>query len=63
MVYGTYLVALDTSSSKLLLVAGGTVDLLLAWDEALGADGALADTTREARLVPLAGLVLHLLGT
>jgi len=58
-----YLVALDTPGGELILVASGTVDLLLARDEALRADRVLADHAAEALLVPLSGLVLHLLGT
>lgn len=57
------LVALHTTSGKLLLIATGTVDLLLTWDEALCANWSLADNAAEALLVPLASLVLHLLGT
>jgi len=59
----THLVALDTPGGELVLVASGTVDLLLARDEALRADRVLADHAAEALLVPLSGLVLHLLGT
>jgi len=58
---GDNLVALDAAGSKLLLVAGGAVDLLLARDEALGADCGLANDAAEALLMPLPGLVLHLL--
>lgn len=57
------LVALDATSGELLLVAAGAEDLLLPRDEALGADGRLADYAAEALLVPLARLVLHLLGS
>lgn len=57
----THLVAFDTSSSKLFLIAGGTVDFLLARDEALGAYGSFAYTATETFLMPLTGLVLHLL--
>lgn len=56
-----YLVALDTASGELLLVAGGAVDLLFARNKALGADGRFAHATAEALLVPLTRLVLHLL--
>lgn len=58
----THQFALDAARRELLLVAAGAVDLLLARDERLGADGRLADAAREALLVPLARLVLHLLG-
>lgn len=57
------LVALDAAGGKLVLVAAGAVDLLLAWDEAPGADGVLAHNAAEALLMPLPGLVLHLLGS
>jgi hypothetical protein len=57
----THLVAFDTASSKLFLIAGGAVDFLLARDEALGAYGSFADAATEAFLMPLTCLVLHLL--
>jgi hypothetical protein len=57
----THLVAFDTASSKLFLIAGGTVDFLLTRDEALGAYGSFAYTATEAFLMPLTCLVLHLL--
>jgi len=57
------LVTLDATGSELLLVAGGAVNLLLARDEALGADSRPAHHAAEALLVPLARLVLHLLIT
>jgi hypothetical protein len=56
-----YLVAFDTARSKLFLIAGGTVDFLLAGDEALGAYGSFAYTATETFLMPLTCLVLHLL--
>lgn len=58
-----YLVALDTPRGKLILVASSAVDLLLARDEALRSDRILADHAAETLLVPLSGLVLHLLST
>lgn len=58
-----YLVTLDAAGGELVLVAAGAVDLLLARDEALRADRVLADNAAEALLVPLPGLVLHLLGS
>jgi len=58
-----HLVALDATSSELLLVTLGTVYLLFPRNEALGADGILAHATAEALFVPLSGLVLHLLRT
>lgn len=56
-----HLVALDTAGSKLLLIAGGTVDFLLTRDEALGAYGGFAYTATEALFMPLTCLVFHLL--
>jgi len=56
-----HLSALDTLGCKLVLVAGGAVDLVLLGDEALGAYGVGAHAAYEALLVPLPGLVLHLL--
>lgn len=58
-----YQVTLDASGGIFLLVASSTVDFLLARNKRLGADGSLAHTAREALLVPLTGLVLHLLGS
>jgi len=55
------LVALDATSSELLLVAARAVYLLFARDEGLGADGSLTDDAAEAFLMPLASLVFHLL--
>lgn len=60
---GDDLLALDATGRVLFLVAAGTVDFLLARDERLGADGRFADAAAEALLVPLSGLVLHLLGS
>jgi hypothetical protein len=56
-----HLVTLDTAGSKLLLIAGGTVNLLLTRDETLGAYGSFAHTATETLLMPLTSLVLHLL--
>jgi len=58
---GDDLITLDAPGGELLLVAGGAVYLLVPGDEALGADGRLADHAAEALLVPLPRLVLHLL--
>lgn len=58
-----HLVALNASSGKLVLVARGAIDLLLARDEALSPDRVFAHHAAEALLVPLPGLVLHLLRT
>lgn len=57
----THLVALNTPGGELVLVTCGTVNLLLARDEALCADRIPADHAAEALLVPLSGLVFHLL--
>lgn len=57
------LVALNTPSGELVLVTCGAVNLLLARDEALRADRVLADHAAEAFLVPLSGLIFHLLST
>ena len=56
-----HLAALDALGRELLLVALGAVDVMLLGDEALGANGVLAGAADEALLVPLPGLVLHLL--
>lgn len=58
---GDDLVALNTPGGKLVLVTSGTINLLLARDEALRADRILADHAAKALLVPLSGLVFHLL--
>lgn len=58
-----YLVALDASGGELVLVARGAINLLLPRNEALRTDRILADHAAEALLVPLSGLVLHLLRT
>ena len=60
---GDHLAALDALRRELLLVALGAVDVMLLGDEALGANGVLAGAADEALLVPLTGLVLHLLHT
>ena len=59
--YTAHLTALNALCCELLLVALGAVDVVLLRDEALGPDGVLAGAAHEALLVPLAGLVLHLL--
>ena len=43
------------------LITLSTVDVVLLGDEGLGPDGVLAGAADEALLVPLPGLVLHLL--
>lgn len=60
---GDNLVALNASGGELVLVARSAIDLLLARNEALRTDRVLADHATETLLVPLPGLVLHLLGT
>lgn len=57
------LATLDTTCSKLLLIASSAVYLQVPGDEALGTNGSLAHTTAETLLVPLSSLVLHLLVT
>lgn len=57
------LVAFNAAGGELVLVAAGAVDLLLPGDEALRADWVLAHDAAETLLVPLPGLVFHLLGT
>ena len=59
--YTAHLTAFNALCCELLLVALGAVDVVLLRDEALGADGVLAGAAHEALLVPLPGLVLHLL--
>ena len=59
--YTAHLTALNALCCELLLVALGAVDVVLLRDEALGPDGVLAGAAHEALLVPLPGLVLHLL--
>lgn len=59
----THQLAFDATRRVFLLIAAGAVNLLLAWYERLGADRGLADAAREAFLMPLASLVLHLLRT
>ena len=63
MCHGTvfHLAAFDALCCELLLVALGAVDVVLLGDKALGADGVLAGAAHETLLVPLPGLVLHLL--
>ena len=59
--YPAYLGTLDTLGGKLVFITAGTVDVVLLGDEGLGPDGVVAGTAGEALLVPLPGLVLHLL--
>lgn len=56
-----HLAALDTLGGELLLVTLGTVDVVLLWYETLCSYGVLAGAADKALLVPLAGLVFHLL--
>merc|ERR1711944_314587 len=58
---GDHLAAFDALCCELLLVALGAVDVVLLGDEALGADGVLAGAAHKTLLMPLSGLVLHLL--
>ena len=57
----SYLAAFDAFSCEFLLVALSAVDVVLLGYEGLGADGVLAGAAHETLLVPLPGLVLHLL--
>lgn len=57
------LVTLDAASGEFVFIAASAVDLLLARDEALGANRVLAHYAAETLLVPLLRLVLHLLGS
>lgn len=57
-----HLVTLNTPGGELILVTSGTVNLLFARNKALGTNRILAHHTAEALLVPLSGLVFHLLG-
>lgn len=59
---GDGLLAVETLLGKLLVMAGGAVDVLALCQEALGADGQLALEALEALLVPNILLVLHVLG-
>lgn len=56
-----HLVALNTPGGEFVLVTSGTVNLLFARDEALRADRILANHAAETLLMPLSGLIFHLL--
>lgn len=58
-----YLVTLNATGCEFLFIASGAINLLLTRDEALGANGSLADYAAEALLVPLTSLVFHFLGS
>lgn len=58
-----YLGAFDAASCEFFLVTPGTVDILFARDERLGADRRLAHEAAEALLVPLSTLVFHFFGS
>lgn len=58
---GDHLIALDTLGGKFIFVTLGTVDVVLLWYEALGSNRILTGAADKTFLVPLAGLVLHLL--
>jgi len=58
---GYHLVALDALSRELVLVALGAVDIMFLRDETFGSNGIFTGAAHETLLVPLAGLVLHLL--
>uniref|UniRef100_A0A0N8BCT8 Uncharacterized protein n=1 Tax=Daphnia magna TaxID=35525 RepID=A0A0N8BCT8_9CRUS len=55
--------AFDAASCEFFLVTPGTVDILFARDERLGADRRLAHEAAEALLVPLSTLVFHFFGS
>lgn len=57
-----YLFAASAARSKLALVAGDTVIILLVWDEGSRPDGLLAAAAYEAVLVPGLSVVLQLAG-
>lgn len=57
-----YLFAASAARSKLALVAGDTVIILLVWDEGPRPDGLLAAAAYEAVLVPGLSVVLQLAG-
>lgn len=59
---GDDLGALDAAGCVLFLVAARAIDVVLARNKGLGADGRLADAAAEALFVPLSRFVLHLLG-
>lgn len=54
-----YLLAVHTLHSKLLLIAGHAIVVVVFWDEALGTNGLLAAFTGEAGLMPTVALMLH----
>ena len=56
-----YLAAFDAFGRKLFLITFSTVNIVLLGDKTLGANRILASATHEALLMPLPGLVLHLL--
>lgn len=58
----SYLLAVHTLHSKLLLIAGHTEVVVVLGDEALGADWLLASLAGETGLMPAIPLVLHLPG-
>lgn len=58
----SYLLAVNTLQSKLLLVAGQAVVVAFLLHKAPGADGLLAAAADETLLVPTVAFVLHLLG-
>jgi len=58
---GNHLAALDALGRKFFFITFCTINVVLLWDETLGSNGVLAGAADEALLVPLPGLVLHLL--
>merc|ERR1719402_159778 len=58
---GYHLVTLDALGGELVLIALGAVNVVFLGDETFGSDRIFTGATHEAFLVPLTGLVLHLL--
>lgn len=58
-----YLGAFDAARSEFLLVATGTVDVLLTRDKRFSADRRLAHEAAKALFMPLPALVFHFLGS
>ena len=56
-----YLLAMEAFLGKLLVVAGGAVDVIALSQEALSADGLLAVIAGETLLMPHLVLILHIL--
>lgn len=59
----SYLLALDTLHSKLLLIAGHTKILMVLGNETLGSNGLLAPLADKAGLMPAISFIFHLPST